>query len=652
MLLKDDNIVILIKRISSSEIEYNRYMTKMKHTRTRRLDKIMFKRRLTAAVLVALAIMLVPLGAFAEFTDLGDAPWAANYIEEMAEERIVTGYEDGTFKPNDNISKYASVLMLYRTVKAADLVSASEQTVNISRHMTTIASKGVPNWPDMYGAVAYCLEEGIITSADLDNFRIGDSYTNARRFEVAVFLGKAMNIYLDENLNVLYSLDFKDSSSIVSAARPYVYLLNKNDVINGDTEGYFNPNSPITRAAMSKMLSVSLNLLKDETPDENTKAGEITSILGDTSRVVVRDLDDESVSNLYNLTDVEILIDGRSKEVDDLQVEMNVLLSFSGDSLVKLSVTDDDVSSDLLEYDGIYKNYIDMGSYAILTIEMPNGDREAYKILNTTTISKDGEEVLLVSLKSGDPVNMETDADYITELEVFSMTQTYDGIFIEVVENDDYDAVKIKDDAGKYIDIELSDDVDVEKNDRNREISDLINGDFVVVTTEYSKAVGIVASGLETNAEGIIKSILIAEEPEITVVDSDDVEKTYTLHDDVDIEVDGYDRSIYELRLDYTVSLVAQGDVVTSIDAESTSSSDNIDGYVITVDSSSDRLRVRYYDGEDYVFKYVYMKSGTDIYLEDGDDGDFDDIDANDKVFVYGQTIGTKFYADRIFILE
>src|SRR6056297_4035788 len=249
------------------------------HLRGRKIK--MINRKTAVALAVSLAMLVLPMAAFADFTDLGDAPWAANYIEEMAEEGIVTGYEDGTFKPNDNISKYASVLMLYRTVKAADLVTSSEQTVNISRHMTTIVSKGVPNWPDMYGAVAYCLENDIITAADLDNFHIGDTYTNARRFEVAVFLGKTMNIYLEEDLNVLYSLNFKDASSIVAAARPYVYLLSGHDIISGDDLGYFNPSSPITRAAMAKMLSVSFDLLRSDggkVADADDVTGTITNI--------------------------------------------------------------------------------------------------------------------------------------------------------------------------------------------------------------------------------------------------------------------------------------------------------------------------------------------------------------------------------------
>src|SRR6056297_953662 len=289
----------------------------------------MMKHKILIVMAIVFTVIFAPLSAFADFTDSGEAPWAKTYIETMVDEGIVTGYEDGTFRPNDNISKYASILMIYRTVKAADLVTASEQTGYTSKHMSTIVSKGVPNWPDMYGAVAYCLEKGIITAADLDNFHIGDTYTNARRFEVAVFLGKTMNIYLEEDLNVLYSLNFKDASSIVAAARPYVYLLSGHDIISGDDLGYFNPSSPITRAAMAKMLSVSLDLLRDEADvaiDAEGVTGTITNIIGDTNRVVIQNGADDDDIAIYNLTDAEIIIDGDEEEIDDLEIDMRVRL--------------------------------------------------------------------------------------------------------------------------------------------------------------------------------------------------------------------------------------------------------------------------------------------------------------------------------------
>ena len=616
----------------------------------------MIKNKKLIVMVVAFAVMLMPIGAFADFSDIGDAPWAETYIENMVDEGIVTGYEDGSFRPNDNISKYASILMIYRTVKAADLVTTSEQTVNISRHMTTIVSKGVPNWPDMYGAVAYCLENDIITAADLDNFHIGDTYTNARRFEVAVFLGKTMNIYLEEDLNVLYSLNFKDASSIVAAARPYVYLLSGHDIISGDDLGYFNPSSPITRAAMAKMLSVSLDLLRDEADvaiDAEGVTGTITNIIGDTNRIVVQKGDDEDDLSIYNLTDVDITIDGDEGDIDDLELEMVVRLGFVREELVELTVIDEDIAeSSFDEYDATFYTYTPIEDYYLVTIKDMDGEKFTYATKPAATILKEDKPAVLSAFERGDFLNYTLVGDEMTKIEGFGMSREYEGVFREYNEGEDEDTIVIEELDGDSIELTLDDSYDVEKNGSDRSVSNLYDGDFVVVTTEYEKVVLIVASSNETDESGIIRSILIASRPQITIMTDDNEERTYDVADEADIEIAGDDSSLYDLRLNYSVDLVIEGGMVTEIQSDSIEELENIDGSVYNIYSSSEKLKIRYIKDNSIEYTYVYIDDDTDIFSPSGRSIDFDDIDDGDKVFIYGNYDGDDYVADKIFVLE
>ncbi|MBK5252178.1 MAG: S-layer homology domain-containing protein [Peptostreptococcaceae bacterium] len=617
----------------------------------------MFNKKTAVALAVSLAMLVSPMAAFADFTDIGEAAWAESYIEKMADESIVTGYEDGTFRPNDNISKYASILMIYRTLKAADLVPASEQTANINKHMSTIVANGVPDWPDMYGAVAYCLENDIIAAADLNNFHIGDIYTNSRRFEVAVFLGKTMNIYLEENLNVLYTLDFKDASSIVSAARPYVYLLGKYDVVGGDTLGYFNPSDPITRAAMAKMLSVSLDLLREEEPpveDAEGVTGIITNIIGDTNRVVVQNNDDEEDIAIYNLADVEIIIDGREESIDDLDIDMTIRLNFDGEALSRLTVVDGNMAgSDFDEYDATFYTYISIEDYFLVTLKGLDGDKFTYATTPTAPILKEGKPVALSELERGDFVNYTLVGDEFTKLEGFGKSREYEGIFQEYSEGEDESAIVIKGVDGKTIELVLDDDYDVEKNGSDRTITNLYNGDFVVVTTDYEKVVLIVASSTETEESGIVRSILIAAQPQITIMTDDNEEKTFDVDSDADIEIAGSDKSLYDLRLNYSVDLILEGGMVTEIQSDSTEELENIDGTVYNIYASSEKLKIKYIENGSAEYIYVYVDADdTAIFSSSGRSMDFEDIDDGDKVFIYGNYDGDNYVADKIFVLE
>ena len=47
------------------------------------------------------------------FTDTQDY-WAASYVDFLYSAGITTGYDDGTFRPNDNISRQQFAVMLFR----------------------------------------------------------------------------------------------------------------------------------------------------------------------------------------------------------------------------------------------------------------------------------------------------------------------------------------------------------------------------------------------------------------------------------------------------------------------------------------------------------------------------------------------------------
>ena len=58
-----------------------------------------------AATAKILAISFGLTGENANFTDINDVPWAATYINALASNNITNGYGDNTFKPNNAIAR-------------------------------------------------------------------------------------------------------------------------------------------------------------------------------------------------------------------------------------------------------------------------------------------------------------------------------------------------------------------------------------------------------------------------------------------------------------------------------------------------------------------------------------------------------------------
>lgn len=76
------------------------------------------------AKIVALAFGIKP-GQGATFTDLPAKHWATEYISSLVDQGIIQGYPDGTFRPNNKITRAEALTMLAR---ALDLLNSDQTT--------------------------------------------------------------------------------------------------------------------------------------------------------------------------------------------------------------------------------------------------------------------------------------------------------------------------------------------------------------------------------------------------------------------------------------------------------------------------------------------------------------------------------------------
>ena len=99
---------------------------------------------------------------------------------------------------------------------------------------------------------------------------------NARREDVAVIFGKALaTVYsLSSNPTISYG----DSSSVSTTSVPYLELLNRLNIMVGDSNNKFNPKAAINRAEMAVLVSKTYNTLKGN--------GSSTTNPGQTGQVV------------------------------------------------------------------------------------------------------------------------------------------------------------------------------------------------------------------------------------------------------------------------------------------------------------------------------------------------------------------------------
>ncbi len=173
--------------------------------------------------------------------------WAMSYIEAMIEKNIVTGYSDGSFKPDN-------------TITIAEFTTTLVKQVG---HELVQVEAG--QWFDTY--IQTAKNHNLIKT---DDFGVNVDYNrNISRAEMARMISRVMSI---ENAN---SKVFTDQEDITEAFKADIEAVSSIGVIGGYPDGSFRPNNQATRAEACVMLDKMMkyeppvDLVPEETVTEN-----------------------------------------------------------------------------------------------------------------------------------------------------------------------------------------------------------------------------------------------------------------------------------------------------------------------------------------------------------------------------------------------
>ncbi|MED4555314.1 InlB B-repeat-containing protein [Lysinibacillus capsici] len=163
------------------------------------------------------------------FSDISQEHWAWTMIQEMARQGIITGYQDGSFKPNAPIQRQHVALMLTR---ALELEPKKEAFI----------FEDIPESHLYFEEIKQVQQAGLFDGID-GNFQ---PKSNMTRSQMAKVLVEALNLTAHK----------KKTFNDVSAAHwayNYIAILASNGITIGD-QGNFRPNDPVTRAEFAIFL--------------------------------------------------------------------------------------------------------------------------------------------------------------------------------------------------------------------------------------------------------------------------------------------------------------------------------------------------------------------------------------------------------------
>lgn len=165
--------------------------------------------------------------------------WAAADINKLVTSGAITGYSNGSFKPDQNITRAEFVKIL---VKALKLETKSGKLFTDTEN----------HWAMDYISTAYT--SGIISGYNDTTFGPDDFIT---REQVAVMIVKAAKL-----AEVSEDTSFTDNSAITNWARSSVAVAKKNGIIKGYSDNSFRPLDKATKAEAVTMVVKAMLLVK------------------------------------------------------------------------------------------------------------------------------------------------------------------------------------------------------------------------------------------------------------------------------------------------------------------------------------------------------------------------------------------------------
>ncbi|MCT4566009.1 MAG: S-layer homology domain-containing protein [Maledivibacter sp.] len=169
------------------------------------------------------------------FKDI-EGMWAKEYIEQLVLKGAVSGYPDGYFRPDKNITR-------------GEFVSIISKAFDLKDKKGIVYSDTKNHWAREY--IDMAAAGGIVKGYNENSFGPNDFIT---REQMAVIISRII-----ENQNQSNKQDFKDWNEIADWAKASVEKTYNNNIINGYPDKTFKPKKYVTRGEAATVIIKALN---------------------------------------------------------------------------------------------------------------------------------------------------------------------------------------------------------------------------------------------------------------------------------------------------------------------------------------------------------------------------------------------------------
>ncbi len=546
------------------------------------------------SILLALTLVIATAcTAYADaFDDVSEEshPWAIEAIEDMADKGLIKGYSDGTFKPDNEVSKLEALSLTARILGVQDEENELLLNAAIEKY-----SEIVDNYDLNFGSneVCYLLMKNVLKVEELGEYLDKSNVSKGmKRYEIAVLLTKALDADEEVSKNLITTLDFEDADDIPSYAKKYVEYVTNNEIMSGTGDNNFSPDAPVTRAQIAILMNKLLGMT-----GYSFESG-IVAEYDNSSRIVRIKSGEDTIKYTVN-QNVILRFEGTDITVNDIAGGYDAVVTLKDDTLYAIDfvtpLIDKEINGVVVSVSTGSKNSLTLYPVNDNDVEINSTIKETYPINSNVVVSYNDSASSLKDVKTGSFVSIIVKKGEITAVKAYDKTKVESGRVVGV-EITPVCKLSVELTNGKVVSYVVGDTVDVSRNGSKATAAEVVSGDSVSVTTTYNRITKIVASGKKQAKAGIIQEVIISASPKITIKTTDG-NITYNITNSCVLDMPGLTSpTFYDLRVGIAVELTLEGDTVTKLSANVSEGVTQISGVVSSVNTSYNVIQVNYVD--------------------------------------------------------
>jgi len=558
------------------------------------------------SMLLALAVMAslaVPAMAKNTFKDVTDEHWAKEYVEEMVEKGLIAGYDDGTYRPNTDVSRMDAFSLFARLMGSKN--EANEEVIEAANEKYGDLLSGY-NLKYAESDIAFLLYRGIISEDELDVYFKGNKKTEAMpRYEAAILITKAMLAEDEATDEVLIEIDYEDAADIPKDAVQYVYYVTKKGIMSGTGSGKFEPNTKVQRGQIAVMLSKTAN-----STNYYFEIAKLEDVDPDSNNIKIADYDDE----IGYSKDTVIFRNGEEIKDKELLPGQTVVITYTEeDDNVKIAFIDVLAAEVTDTLDVIYKGFSSTGGTLFVSAEDPvTGDTTQYECSPNAIITIGGEALNINKIKAGEYVKLGLAGETVVEITSLTKTITIRDAKLASINPNGSIVISHEDEQYDGMEFALTNKTRITKDGDTAEFTDLFRGDELVIRLEYGLLDSVSATASRRTITGVLKSYTISHTPTLTISVNGN-EETYDIPANVKVMVDGKEGKLADFEIGSGITITVESEAIVRVEAATNTGTvgSKLAGKVISVNVTAKVIMISYMEGDTEVTAYITCKEST-----------------------------------------